>query len=428
MNKVGLCAFIYMLLMLLQTISITEASVVKLKGEKGNWHLQVNGAPFYIKGVGCGLASGRNKEDYLKLAKELGANSVRTWGIDQGTKEYLDKAAKYNLMVDAGIWINYADPDKGFSYIGDTDYKKVKRKEVLDYIKEFKNHPAILMWNVGNEAIFFTPSEEERIALSQFLEELIQEIHKIDPDHPVIYTCAGHIDLPYLKKYVPSLDLIGMNVYGSIRTAHGTWDYLNIERPYIITEYGSYLSQDSQKDMNDKAIELSDEQKALIYKKHYSDIQDFKGFNLGSFVFHLGETTQESMTWWNINHGECKRKSFWTIYEAYTGKKCPYALPKIKKFKLSKEKGLKPDELIEVQAEVEYPNPEKLNFSYTLSTTKENILQYYVNEYVDCQVLGKEARVKIKLPEQTGIYRVYIFVKDDIGNITSWNKTVSISN
>lgn len=400
---------------------------MKVTGEKGNWQLTVDNKPFYIKGAGCGLMQGKNGEDYLKLAKELGANAVRTWGTDQGRKEYLDKAAKYGLMVDAGVWLNYADADAGFSYIGNTEYKKNKRKEVLNYINQFKSHPAILMWNVGNEAIFFTQSEEERIALCQFLEELIQEIHRIDPHHPIIYTSAAHTELAYLKKYVPSLDLIGMNVYGSIRTCHGTWDYLYMNKPYIITEYGPYLSGDCQRDMNDKAIELTDEQKALIYKKFSSEVAEFRGFNLGGFVFHLGETTQESMTWWNINQGDYKRKSFWVIYEAYTGKKCPYTFPKIKKFTLSKQKDLKPNEVIEVEAQVEYPEPEKLVYSYTLSTTKENILQYYVNDYVSCEAMGKGSKVKIKLPDKEGICRVYVFVKDDHGNITSQNKSVGIS-
>lgn len=415
-----------LLFVIFQCNARIEAATVAVKGEKGTWVLQVDNKPFYIKGAGCGLATGKNGEDYLRLAKELGANALRTWGTDQGTKEYLDRAAKYGLMVDAGIWINYADPAAGFSYIGDTEYKKNKRQEVLEYIKQFKNHPAILMWNLGNEAIFFTSSAEEKVALCQFLEGLIQEIHLLDPTHPVIYTSAGYVDLPYLKKYVPRLDLIGMNVYGSIRTSHGTWDYFNINKPYIITEYGPYLSQDSQRDVNGKAIELSDEQKASIYKKFYSDIKEFMGFGLGGFIFHLGETTQESMTWWNINQGNLKRKSFWAIYEAYTGKKTPYILPKIKNFSLSKQKELKPGEVIGVEVQVEYPKPGELNYSYALSTTQENILEYYVNKYVDCEVIGEGNKVNIKLPEKEGAYRLYVFIKDRYGNTTSQNKTVSV--
>ena len=35
----------------------------------------------------------------MALAKEIGATTVRTWGVDQISKEYLDQAEKYGLKV-----------------------------------------------------------------------------------------------------------------------------------------------------------------------------------------------------------------------------------------------------------------------------------------------------------------------------------------
>lgn len=426
LRKVVFRAFLKLMLTSPVFVMPLEAADVKIKGEEGKWVLEVNSKPFYIQGAGCGLARGKKGEDYLKLAKELGANCVRTWGIDQGTKEYLDLAAQYGLLVDAGIWLNYADLPSGISYIGDTAYKQRKRKEIIEYVSRFKEHPAVAFWNVGNEAIFFTRDEREKAALCQFLESVIQEIHKIDPRHPVIYTSSLHFALPYLKKYVPSLDAIGMNVYGSIRSAHGSWDYLGMHKPYIITEYGPYLSQDCQKDDNGKAVELRDEQKALLYKKFAADISEFKGYNLGGFVFHLGETTQETLTWWNINYGLLKKPSFWAIYTAYTGKPCPYPLPKIRKFTVSKDKGLKPEEIITLETEVTFPEPESLVFSYLLSTTEENVLKYYVNDSINTEVTGSGCKVTMKAPENEGVYRVYVFVSDGKGNVASANKTISV--
>ena len=214
-------------------LSAVTENKVTINGSKGCWELKVNGNPFFIKGAGCGEYLGKNNEDYLKLAREMGANCVRTWGIDQGTKEYLDKAAQYGLLVDAGIWMNVPDPERKITYTGRSDFVDEMRAEALDYVRRFKDHPAILMWNVGNEVLFFTGDENERIAFCRFLDNLIQEIKRIDPDHPVVYAAAAFMNLKYLEQYVPSLDILGMNMYGSVRAAHSGWLALDTDRPYI---------------------------------------------------------------------------------------------------------------------------------------------------------------------------------------------------
>ncbi len=397
-----------------------------VKGERGAWYLEVDENPFYIKGVGCGIAIGKNGEDYLKLARDLGANTVRTWGTDQGTQEYLDLAGRYGLKVCAGIWLNYVNEKGEYSYLIDEDYKKSKRQEVLAYVRKFKDHPAILMWGVGNEAIFFTKDEKEKIALCEFLEDLIKEVHRVDPGHPVVYASAGIMDLAYLAKYVPSLDIVGINEYGSIRTAHGSWDQLGFNKPYCFTEYGPYLSIDRPKDENGKAIELSDTNKAKRYREFCEQINSFKGYNVGGFVFHLGETTQESMTWWNINQGNFKRASYWAIYELYTGKKALWLPFWIKRLSLSKTTDIKPHETIEADVETNQETSDGLSFTYALSSANENILKYYVNDYVPCEILGQGSKAKIKAPSKKGVYRVYCFVRDGWGNVASVNRSIFV--
>lgn len=422
-NIVTISVLLLAIIIYYNSISLRRVSEVKIVGNKGNWSLLVDDKPFYIKGVGCGLAKGRKGEDYLKLAKELGANCVRTWGTDQGNKEYLDKARKYGLMVDAGIWINWVE--EGISYIGENQYKKDKINEALTYVKKFKHHPSILMWNVGNEALFFTKEDKEKIALCEFLENLIKEIKKIDPNHPVIYTSAAQTGFSYLKKYVPSLDIIGSNTFGGIRTIQSRWDYLDFNKPYVITEFGPCIPAESLRDLNGKPVELGDYQKAIFYKEYVNQLHGFKGYNLGGFVFHLGETTQESMTWWNLNHGEFKKQSYWVIYEKYTGQAAPFSAPRIERLILSKTKNLKPGEFIDAEVEMNKSN-EDYSYEYRLSTSVEGVLQYYVNDFVDIEVTDSGNKAKIKVPQEQGIYRLYCFVKDNKGNISTVNKTISV--
>ncbi|KPK42137.1 MAG: hypothetical protein AMJ78_03520 [Omnitrophica WOR_2 bacterium SM23_29] len=405
---------------------VIVGSVVKIVGQKGDWTLKVNGEPFYIKGAGCGEPEGRGGEDYLELAKELGANAVRTWGTDQGTEHYFDTALKYGLMVDAGIWLNSVTDTGVFSCITDDKYMEKKKNEIVEYVNRFKDHPALLMWNVGNEAIFFTKDEEERIALSKFLEQMVQLIHQLDANHPVIYTSSDATALPYIKKYVPSLDAFGMNIYGSIRMSHSRWDQTTLNIPYVVTEFGPLGPWDVKKDANGASMDQPDQAKAALYKYMFRNIMDFKGCNLGGFAHHLGETTQESMTWWNLNYKTLKRASFWELYKIYTGNVPSNLPPRITKFNLSKINGIAPGETIDIFVEATDNENDPLNYNFILATAQEGILKYYVNEEIPAKFISEGTNVKLIAPEAEGRYRVYVFVKDGKGNVATSNRSIKV--
>jgi hypothetical protein len=402
-----------------------DAAVVKVVVQNPGWMLLVDGRPFYIKGAGCGISRGSKGEDYLKMARDMGANCVRTWGTDQGNKAYLDKAGEYGLMVSAGIWMDWIDPAKKVSYKGDSQYKRDKWNETLDYVRRFKDHPAVLMWNVGNETMCFSQDEEEKIAFCEFLEKLIREIHAIDPAHPVIYTSAAFLEFPQLKKYVPSLDIVGSNTYGGMRSIQSMWELAGFDKPYVITEFGPYLPMYSPRDVNGRMVELGDYQKAAIYKHTMEQLLSFKGSNLGGFVFHLGETSQDSMTAWNINHESGKKQSYWVMYEFYKEQPAPFSAPRLGRLILSKQTDLKPGEVIDAEVEVKGQG-DGYTYECCLSTAVEGVLQYYVNEYVDARVIGSGRKVRVQVPRENGVYRLYFFVRDDAGNVSAVSKTIGV--
>ena len=399
----------------------SNVRVVK-KGEK--WSLLVDGHSFYIKGAGCGIHKGTGGEDYLLLAQQLGANTVRTWGIDQGTKEYLDTALKYGLRVCAGIWIDYATSENNVSFIKGP-YKEKKEKEILEYVEKFKRHPAVLIWGVGNECIYFTESEEEKVALCKFIDQLAQKIHQIDPYHPVMYASSNFVELKYIKEYIPSIDIVGMNVYPSLRVCHGVWEKLEVNKPYILTEFGPPIYTQCSRDENGLSFELNDKQKAIYYREIINQMYEFRGYNLGGFVFHLGETTQESMTWWNINFSSYKKCPYWMVYKLYTGK-TPENLPPVIKYMRLNSSRVKRGEFFEMSFLASDPEGDPLHYEYKISTAKEGVLKYYVNRFLDTVIMKEGSVIKIQAPHKKGVYRVYLFVYDDKGNVASVNRSISV--
>lgn len=408
--------------------SVQKGNVVKVTGTKGKWELTVNGEVFRIKGVGVGRATGQGGADHLKMAKDMGANTVRTWGVNQGTRKYLDTAHKYGLMVDAGIWLN-AIPEGSTSkesYL-DPKFLAKTRKEILAYIRKYKDHPAILMWNIGNEVIFFTKSEEERVAFSKFLESVIQDVRAIDPNHPILYTAAGLNDVAYLEKYVPSLDIIGINTYGGIEKIHQELT-AKFNIPYLMTEFGSLGDWDRNKDPRGVSFELSDDSKMSYYRQLARQIKSYYGSCLGGFVFLLGDTTQVSLTWWNINEGSFKKYPFWVMEDFYKERefrKVPFV---VKDMRLSKS-NLKPREEFEVSVELKNVQDPKapVEYTYAASGTLEGAIQLeYPNKRIALKVEGQGPSVKIQAPSKPGIYRVYVIAST--GDYAStYNKSIKVA-
>jgi hypothetical protein len=315
--------------------------------------------------------------------------------------------------------------DGNVSYVKDEKYKNTLAKKIMAYVYKNKDHPAILFWNIGNEVVYWTKDEKERIAFCQFLDEIIREVHRIDPHHPIVYTTAFATAIPYIKKYVPHLDILGVNVYGGFDNLHRkVVSQLNI--PYIVTEYGPLGSWDRPEDMNRVPLESTDDLKAHYYKKYAHKIQNAYGYCLGGFAFYLGDTTQTSYTWWNLTYGSYLKQAYLTIQEFYTGKKVQQWPPVIKDMKFSKRKKLVPGEWFTVELKID--RQEKVVRYVYFMTTARNILYFdnYPNKKVFVRVEGNGMNVKMRAPSISGNYRIYAMVYDDLGRVSIYNKSISV--
>jgi hypothetical protein len=406
---------------LLQPAENAFCSVCSVREESGKWLLIVDGKPFDVKGVGVAWNFGLDGTDYLSLAREIGANTVRTWGIDQGTQQYLDAADSCGLKVDAGIWLphcNWQKKEKVFSYVRDTDKLEKLEKETIDYVKRFKGHPAVILWNLGNETLCFTNEEEERVAFCIFLEKLAREVKAVDADHPVLYTCHSGEEFSYLKKHVPSLDIIGVNTYGGVDYIHSAWLEEKMNKPYIITEAGPLGPWDRQKDKFGKAIDEADYEKSFHYQYLLEEIRRFSGWCLGGFVFQLGDTTQENLTWWNLTVGPYKRESFYIVKKIYTGHDGESLAPVCTAVELDKDV-VRPGEKITAKITARRRGGSELSYDIMVGTCKENVLLHYANEKVPVKVLSRGESTEFLAPEKPDLYKLHALVFDGKGNVAT---------
>lgn len=169
----------------------------------------------------------------IPLMKKMGVNTVRTF-IDAG----LDP--KIFQPVFDELYRN------GIMAIVTVAYSKDQflDKKYLDIVKAYKNHPAILMWSLGNE--WNLEWDQEWLDV---LKIASQEIKNEDPDHLVttaISDLIGFKDFYSQCEDSCGIDLWGLNVYRSANfgSIFDDWRAMH-EMPFYFSEFGtdSYRSE-----------------------------------------------------------------------------------------------------------------------------------------------------------------------------------------
>jgi len=199
---------------------------VQVTGTQGNWQLRLNGQPYFIKGAGYGpdlsIDSQATTNAYVADLVATGANTTRTWGLSVDTAKLLTAANLNSAHVILGFWLNH-----GTNYCGttnaDTNYMNDAQNSLLDWVNAYKNDPAVLMWDIGNEVILDTPANGVRVCYAQYVNRLSQLIHVIDPNHPTTSTEATPVFWPYYAANAPDLDLLAVNQYGAIVGLQNAW-------------------------------------------------------------------------------------------------------------------------------------------------------------------------------------------------------------
>ena len=125
----------------------------------------------------------------------------------------------------------------------------IKAKEKLkDLVNKFKDHPALLYWEISDEPAFTWNSKEARVTPEQ-MQTAYDIIHKYDDKHDVI-TNHGPVNLiSTLKKYNSSTDLVAVDVYPvipqGIKPSYALFDdglQGDLLNPYL-SQVGEYIDK-----------------------------------------------------------------------------------------------------------------------------------------------------------------------------------------
>lgn len=259
----------------------------EIRGEPGNWQLYRGGEPYYIKGVG-----GQTR---LDKAVEYGANSVRTWGAAEAINT-LDKAHEKGLSVVFGLWVGVER--QGFDY-NDGKAVQAQLEAFTEVVKKYKDHPAILLWGVGNENDLFYSDFKVWNAIN----DIAKMIHEVDGNHPTMTVTAGLdvAEVQLIKDRAPYIDILGVNTYAGLIGIDKEMRSFGWEKPYIVAEWGPSGHWEVPKTEWGAPIEQTSREKAASYKKRYQEgIARDPEMCVGSYVFLWGQKQETTPTWYGV--------------------------------------------------------------------------------------------------------------------------------
>jgi hypothetical protein len=392
----------------------TTPSVVTITGTQGQWQLNVNGSPYQVKGVTWGPPTDAAPA-YMPDLQSMGVNTVRTWGTDATTLPLLNSASAYGIKVINGFWLG-----QGNDYLNDTNYKTAQLNTIKNWVSTYKDNPGVLMWDVGNEVLLNlqntysgTQLEQERNAYAQYIDQVAQAIHSIDPNHPVTSTDAWTGAWVYYKANSPHLDLYAVNSYGKACSVKQDWLNGGYTKPYIVTESGPAGEWEVPNDANGVPTEPTDVQKSQGYQTAWNCITSHTGVAFGATLFNYGIENDFGGVWFNLITGHWNRLSYYTVKQLYSGKSSPNTPPVISSMSLS-QTSVPAKSQFTVSVNVSDPNGDPLRYHLMLSSK-------YVDSSTGLQnatfTQTSASSFSVTAPGTLGTWKVYVYAYDGQGNV-----------
>jgi hypothetical protein len=245
----------------------------------------------------------------------------------------LDNAEAEGLKVLLGLWMEHgrdgAEGDGNLNYVNHEVRKQRQKEGILKDVARYKDHPALLGWGVGNEVILNIASEEQKVAYATYLEDVVQEIKQMDPNHLVMSVSAWTISVPYWEKYTPSLDAYGINAYGPGAGAiPRALKEAGASKLYLVTEFGPRGAWDSGKDEFGVPTMPTDVEKYDHIANGWQEwvVATQSQGARGGFVFNFGDDWAPTSIWLDFYVKGMKRPAYWATREAFTRQKPEVAL------------------------------------------------------------------------------------------------------
>jgi hypothetical protein len=340
------------------------------------FQLERNGKPYPIRGA-CAW-------DHLAELKAAGGNSVRTWGSKDDPKLY-DEAYALGLSVCAGLWFDWV-PER-------PEYMRRQFEAICSHVRSYKDHPAILMWGIGNE-----------------------------------------YEVGVTEQHCPSLDALGVNSYGGLQSLPPRLREYGWDKPYLVTEFGEAGPRELGKTAWGAPIETN----STYVAEHWIgpgvrllSREMEEGRCLGSYVYLWGVHRQfgPTATWYHLFLDSGERVGGGdAVIAAWSGGPPANRAPEIVSFHASA--GLKevpPGSRHDAEVQYHDPDGDPVEIRWEILAERPAKDASWPARYPACIVQVKDGALVFTAPEEPGAYRLYVYVLDGEGGAATANLSFFVS-
>ncbi|NNE43787.1 MAG: hypothetical protein HKN12_06245 [Gemmatimonadetes bacterium] len=382
----------------------------------GRYQLLRDGAPYFIQGAG-----GSGPKDQLAAA---GANCFRTWGVGPDLGDQLDEAERLGLTVVVGHWLGHER--HGFDY-NDVDAVAEQMDRVRRDVLAYKDHPAVLMWGIGNEMEGF--GEADNAAVWSHVQAVAAMVKRLDPHHPTMTTTAdiGGRRVAAIHALCPDIDIHGINSYGGLPSIPERYRKAGGTKPVVITEFGPPGTWETGKTDFGAPKELTSTQKAGVYRDAYTrGCLEAEGLCLGGFAFTWGFKMEATQTWFGmlLPNGD-KTAAVDAMTELWSGAPPENLCPEIRAFgvrsggTLQPSATIAPGETVEVALDIADPEGAPVAVQWEV---RGEAAEYLTGGDAQAVPLALDGVITESSPTGAtlqipggGIYRVYMTATDGTG-------------
>ncbi len=403
---------------------------VRVERDAKGWRLMKRGEKLFLRGAGG--------SQRLEELVALGGNAIRTWSVDQA-EPVLDKAEKLGVSVMVGLWL--AHPRHGFNYNDAKAVEEQLQKQISD-VKRLKDHPAIMMWGIGNEVEL--GADGDRTSMWKEVNRVAREVKKVDPTRPTMLIVAevNPEKVREIKQYCTDIDILGVNSYGGMDTAADRARRFGWDGPIAITEFGPRGWWEVPQTKWPKEIgggvpiEPNSTEKADTYfSRYFAGIAENPNV-IGSFAFLWGQKQECTHTWFGLfmpdgsRLGAADAMSF-----AWTGRWPADRCPRIWDVKVTgggdlSMEGVAPGTKLTGSLAANDPDGDPVKFEWEVREEssdrktggdREDVPPVVPTEFAASTPSATEAKAVFAAPRKPGRYRLFMYVKDPKGNAATAN-------
>ena len=272
---------------------VDESKTVYVERSESGFQLIRNGEPFFIQGAGG--------DSYFKELAEIGGNTIRIFDTSN-LENKLDEAHKHNLAVIVDIPLPRYN--ETYNLYDDEDENAILKQEIKELVQQHKNHPALLIWNLGNEINY--PFVFRKNDFIKTFNELVSLIQTVDPNHPVSTSIEGVSRKAMSSIYIhsPVIDLLSFNTFGNTKLVNSNFAQISFlfgPRPYFFSELGPDGPWESRSTSWGAPIEATSSKKSELFSTRINIIKDNEDSAcIGSLIFYWGTKLERTHTWFSL--------------------------------------------------------------------------------------------------------------------------------